>query len=168
MIIIATQELITQKPDFQHEMLADINKLDQFQEDVLKIKDSAEEIKIYDIGKTAQTGEKTVKIKDHINKGGINPIINNPTGSGCASAFQVQERHHRARCGRRCQTFNFLKPPIKMKPSDYMKSRVYHGFVDEPYVDAVLPQQLQCPLAGCGVGNAWSIGQIQLLVVNQQ
>ena len=77
MIIIATQELITQKPDFQHEILADINKLDQFQEDVLKIKDSAEEIKIYDIGKTAQTGEKTVKIKDHINKTGINPIINN-------------------------------------------------------------------------------------------
>ena len=77
MIIIATKELIKKKPEFQHEILADINNLDQFHKDILKIKETTEEIKIYDIGKVFQKQQNTVKIKDHINKTGINPIINN-------------------------------------------------------------------------------------------
>ena len=77
MIIIATKELIKEKPEYQHDILADINNLDQFYREVLKIKKTSAAIKIYDIGKVFQKQKKTIKIRDHINKTGINPIIKN-------------------------------------------------------------------------------------------
>ena len=77
MIIIATKELIKKVPEFQHDILAEANKLEKFQKNVLKIKNLKEKIKIYDIGKIHRKDQKLMRIKDHINKTGINPIINN-------------------------------------------------------------------------------------------
>ena len=78
MIIIATKELIKEKPDFKKDIIADIKNLNQFQIEIKQIQNPLEEIALYDIGKVDQKEKKTIKIKDHINKSGINPIINNP------------------------------------------------------------------------------------------
>ena len=79
MIIIATKELIKEKPDFKRDIVADINNLDQFQAEIKENQTPEQEIALYDIGKIDQRDKKTIKIKDHINKSGINPIINNST-----------------------------------------------------------------------------------------
>ena len=79
MIIIATKELIKEKPDFKRDIVADIKNLDQFQTEIKQIQNPLKEIALYDIGKIDKKDKKTIKIKDHINKSGINPIINNPT-----------------------------------------------------------------------------------------
>ena len=78
MIIIATKELISVQPDFKKDMVADINDLVRLQNEIKKVKNTQENITIYDIGKINTSNKKQIKIKDHINKSGINPIIKNP------------------------------------------------------------------------------------------
>ena len=78
MIIIATKELISVQPDFKKDIVADINDLVRLQNEIKKVKNTQENITIYDIGKINTSNKKQIKIKDHINKSGINPIIKNP------------------------------------------------------------------------------------------
>ena len=73
-MIIATKELINQKKDFKYNIIADINNLKKLKEDLSKIKKDTS-IKIYDIGVVKKESKKTIEVKDHINKTGINPII---------------------------------------------------------------------------------------------
>ena len=73
-MIIATKELINQKKDFKYNIIADINNLKKLKEDLSKIKKDTS-IKIYDIGVIKKESKKTIEVKDHINKTGINPII---------------------------------------------------------------------------------------------
>ena len=75
-MIIATKELINQKKDFKYNIIADINNLKKLKEDLSKIKKDTS-IKIYDIGVVKKESKKTIEVKDHINKTGINPIIGN-------------------------------------------------------------------------------------------
>ena len=78
MIIIATKELISVQPDFKKDIVADINDLVRLQNEIKKVKNTQENITIYDIGEINTSNKKQIKIKDHINKSGINPIIKNP------------------------------------------------------------------------------------------
>ena len=66
MIIIATKELITKQPNFQHEILADINNLELFHKELLKTKKKTGKIEIYDIGKFPKTPQKTITIKEYL------------------------------------------------------------------------------------------------------
>ena len=77
MIIVATKELIVKQKNFQHDILADINNLQKFHTEILEAQKKARNISIYDAGIVTQNFSKPVEIKDHINKTGINPIINN-------------------------------------------------------------------------------------------
>ena len=77
MIIVATKELVAKQKNFQHDILADINNLQKFQTEILEAQKKEFNISIYDAGITNQPPLKTIEIKDHINKTGINPIINN-------------------------------------------------------------------------------------------
>lgn len=78
MIIIATRELINKDTTFKHDIVADINNLSQFQKTLLKNADQEHPIKIYDLGTAKNNTNQTIEIKDHLNKTGVNPIINNP------------------------------------------------------------------------------------------
>ena len=77
MIIIATKELINKNKTFKHDIIADINNLSQFQKSLLKNEDKEQLIKIYDSGTAKTNTTQTIEIKDHLNKTGANPIINN-------------------------------------------------------------------------------------------
>ena len=77
MIIVATKELIVKQKNFQYDILADVNNLQKFQSEILKAQKKDFNISIYDAGITTQKHSKPIEIKDHINKTGINPIINN-------------------------------------------------------------------------------------------
>ena len=106
MIIIATKELIKIIPEFQHDILADANKLERFQKTILKIKNLKEKIKIYDIGKIYKKDQKLMRIKDHINKTGINPIINNKhinqiTFQDISKLYNIKNGDTATCCGRK-------------------------------------------------------------------
>ena len=106
MIIIATKELIKKVPEFQHDILAEANKLEKFQKNVLKIKNLKEKIKIYDIGKIHRKDQKLMRIKDHINKTGINPIINNKhinqiTFQDISKLYNIKKGDTTTCCGRK-------------------------------------------------------------------
>ena len=77
MIIVATKELIVKQKNFQHDILADINNLPKFQIEILEAQKKDLNISIYDAGIITQKSSKPAVIKDHINKTGINPMINN-------------------------------------------------------------------------------------------
>ena len=77
MIIIATKELIRAQPGFKSDIVADINNLTGFQKQIKKVQ-KEQNITIYDIGEINTSNKQQIKIKDHINKSGINPIIKNP------------------------------------------------------------------------------------------
>ena len=77
MIIIATKELISAQPGFKNDIVADINNLIGFQKQIKKVQ-KEQNITIYDIGEINTSNKQQIKIKDHINKSGINPIIKNP------------------------------------------------------------------------------------------
>ena len=79
MTIIATRELINKNRAFKYDILADINNLSQFQKALLKNANKEQPIKIYDLGTTKKNTNQTIEIKDHLNKTGVNPIINNLT-----------------------------------------------------------------------------------------
>ena len=73
MIIIATKELISVQPDFKKDIVADINDLARLQNEIKKVKNTQENITIYDIGKINTSNKKQIKMKDHINK--LNPVV---------------------------------------------------------------------------------------------
>ena len=77
MIIVATKELIQKQKNFQHDILADINKIQKFHSEISEAKKKDFDISIYDAGRIDQKTQQPAVIKDHINKTGINPIINN-------------------------------------------------------------------------------------------
>ena len=106
MIIIATKELISVQPDFKKDIVADINDLVRLQNEIKKVKNTQENITIYDIGKINTSNKKQIKIKDHINKSGINPIIKNPmidniTFEDISNIYKTNEGDITTCCGKK-------------------------------------------------------------------
>ena len=73
-MIIITQEVFNFKKEIPHDIVADINNLEKLKTELSQIKKNTP-IEIYDLGVTKKTQQDSLKVKDHINKTGINPII---------------------------------------------------------------------------------------------
>ena len=117
MIIIATKELISAQPDFKNDIVADINNLIGFQKQIKKVQ-KEQNITIYDIGKINTSNKQQIKIKDHINKSGINPIIKNPmidniTFEDISNIYKSKEGSTTTCCGEKIN-------PSYSNPSHYL------------------------------------------------
>ena len=75
-MIIATKEALKIKPTLDYEILANASEMESFQKKIKDI-DKNSMIKIYDRGIVSESEEKIIKVSDHINKTGINAVINN-------------------------------------------------------------------------------------------
>ena len=73
-MIIITQEVFNLKKEIPHDIVADINNLEKLKTELSQIKKNTR-IEIYDLGVTKKAQQESLKVKDHINKTGINPII---------------------------------------------------------------------------------------------
>ena len=73
-MIIITKETIDAKKEIPHDIVADIQNIEKFKEDMSLIKKDTP-IKIYDLGFIEKESQKITEVKDHLNKTGINPII---------------------------------------------------------------------------------------------
>ena len=73
-MIIITQEVFNLKKETPHDIVADINNLEKLKTELSQIKKNTP-IEIYDLGVTKKAQQESLKVKDHINKTGINPII---------------------------------------------------------------------------------------------
>ena len=73
-MIIITQEVFNTKKETPHDIVADINRLEKLKTELSQIKKNTP-IEIYDLGVIKKEQQETLKVKDHINKTGINPII---------------------------------------------------------------------------------------------
>ena len=73
-MIIITQEVFNLKKETPHDIVADINNLEKLKTELSQIKKNTP-IEIYDLGITKKAQQESLKVKDHINKTGINPII---------------------------------------------------------------------------------------------
>tara|TARA_Y100001960_G_C14023730_1_gene517238 strand:- start:16 stop:435 length:420 start_codon:yes stop_codon:yes gene_type:complete len=73
-MIIITKEIIDAKKEIPHDIVADSHNIKKFKKDMSLIKKNTP-IKIYDLGFIKKESQKIIKVKDHLNKTGINPII---------------------------------------------------------------------------------------------
>ena len=117
MIIIATKELISAQPDFKNDIVADINNLIGLQKQIKKVQ-KEQNITIYDIGEINTSNKQQIKIKDHINKSGINPIIKNPmidniTFEDISNIYKSKEGSTTTCCGEKIN-------PSYSNPSHYL------------------------------------------------
>ena len=104
MIVIATKELISAQSDFKKDIVADINDLIGLQKEIKKVPNTQEKITIYDIGEINTSNKQQIKIKDHINKSGIHPIIKNPmidsiTFEDISNIYKTKEGETTTCCG---------------------------------------------------------------------
>ena len=117
MIIIATKELISAQPGFKNDIVADINNLTGFQKQIKKVQ-KEQNITIYDVGEINTSNKQQIKIKDHINKSGINPIIKNPmidniTFEDISNIYKSKEGSTTTCCGEKIN-------PSYSNPSHYL------------------------------------------------
>ena len=73
-MIIITKEAIDAKKEIPHDIVADIHNIEKLKKELSLIKTHTP-IKIYDLGFIKKEAQKTIEVKDHLNKTGINPII---------------------------------------------------------------------------------------------
>ena len=73
-MIIITKETVDAKKEIPHAIVADIHNIEKLKKELSLIKKSTP-IKIYDLGFNKKEPQKTIEVKDHLNKTGINPII---------------------------------------------------------------------------------------------
>jgi len=73
-MIIITKEIVDAKKEIPHDIVADIHNIKKLKKDMFLIKKDTP-IKIYDLGFVEKESQKTIEVKDHLNKTGTNPII---------------------------------------------------------------------------------------------